>query len=723
MELLKAGKKIKYFSDFMVLDTETSHTEEIGWINSIQIIDFCNNYIQLRKPSELCAYLKKIRDNLHISANEYMVIYVHNLSYDLTYFDQWLFHSLGVPSDEMGELYTAAHKIIYKRYNGFEFRCSYRLSGKSLDKWSKDLQTKHRKAVGTYDYTKLIYQDSEISETESNYDKLDVIVLKECLLKQMAIYGDSVASIPYTSTGYVRRDIKKKYQAVGVENSRKVRSRNYFEFKSKKLTVQCYKDIIAAKNGGITHGNRFLMGKTIQIKEGQKGRHVDLISAYPSADVCYPMPCGRWFESHRSFKTIDEVLSFTDQFCLLVTIILKDVHIKDGITLPFLQSYKCTIGKYKGFASLDDNGRVLHTVGATQITVSDLMLHILQDQYNFKYQIVRVQMSKKYMLPYYIIDATKQYFFNKTKYKDIAKKYDKMYGYNDQRTSEAHITLLENKKLLNAIFGVNFEDPVKDLYEYDYYLNEFNLTNRHRTDADIEEQLEQHYSNRSKFNRIEFGMYTTEVVKFQIYEAVKMIGYDHFIYADTDSIFYIEDETNKDVLPKMNQKLRAIAAERDGFIEYEGEKTWFNGFDYEEDFKTFKFLHAKCYALTTENDEFILTIAGVPQTNGKDEKDKDFCTREMELCGFDDFKKWKQNKDFSKGYENFREGFVFKKCGSTTAVYTQEEPHIELINGHMTEVANACIIEKSTKTLHNSDQMELDDWLELLLIKKKEGRL
>lgn len=716
MELisLKGKNKIKYFEDFMVLDTETSHINELGWVNSIQLLDYNDDYFQFRKPSELCRHLLQVRESLDIKDEEYMVVYVHNLSYDNEYLFQWLYESLGQPQDGLNELYTQAHKPIYIRFNGFEFRCSYRLANRSLDKWSKDLNTENRKAVSTYDYSKIIYQDTPLNEMESNYDRLDVIVLKECLIKQMELYGDNVATIPYTRTGYVRRRIKKDFQGVCHENARKVRDSNYFDFRDKKIDVNTYKDLSAVKNGGITHGNRFLKGKKIVVKDGERGVHVDLISAYPSTNVVDGYPVGKWFLSLRKFNTIDEVLEYANNYALLVRIKLTNVRIHDEVTLPFLQSYKCELGKKDGYTSINDNGRVLYTIGTCEVVFSDIMLNIINEQYDFDYEIVSVRMSRKGKLPKYIIDATKEFFYNKTKYKDIAERYDNEYGFNDPRTTQAHMELLESKSLLNAIFGMTYEDIVKDLFEYDYYLNEFKATRNHRNDEEIEEQINKHYNNRSKFNRMEFGMYTTEHVKNQIYQAVKRIGYENFCYCDTDSIFYIENDSNRGVFDEINREMREKAIDNNGWIEYDGKKTYFYGFGKEKDFKEFKFLHSKCYAMTTIDNEFILTVAGVPKDNKK--KGKAYVTREMEICGYDDFEEYKKLTTFNIGYENFDVGFVFNKCKSTTAKYIACEPHIEIINGHATEVANSCIIEDCEKTLRDSvEELTFDDLINMMI--------
>ena len=79
------------------------------------------------------------------------------------------------------------------RQGCFEFRCSLMLSSApSLEKWGRELNIAHPKKVGLYDYNKILYQDSDLSADEQDYDKYDVISLYECLAAQMEKNGDDI---------------------------------------------------------------------------------------------------------------------------------------------------------------------------------------------------------------------------------------------------------------------------------------------------------------------------------------------------------------------------------------------------------------------------------------------------------------------------------------------------------------------------------------------------
>ena len=53
-------------------------------------------------------------------------------------------------------------------------------------------------------------ENCELSQEELDYDLLDVVSLQACWRKQCQLHGDDLSSIPLTSTGYMRRELKKR---------------------------------------------------------------------------------------------------------------------------------------------------------------------------------------------------------------------------------------------------------------------------------------------------------------------------------------------------------------------------------------------------------------------------------------------------------------------------------------------------------------------------------
>ena len=178
------------------LDTETAHNHDdanpIAWIYQ-WAFKFGNDIVIGRRPTEFIRALKTIYDVLELGKDRLVVVYVHNLSYDVSYLRQYLTEAFGKPHI----LAIKPHKYISFAVDGFIFKCSYKLSNKSLSTWANDLGTAHqkRKEEKAY-YDEIHYQDEELSSENWQYQIEDVLVLDECIEKQMEAYGDNILSIP-----------------------------------------------------------------------------------------------------------------------------------------------------------------------------------------------------------------------------------------------------------------------------------------------------------------------------------------------------------------------------------------------------------------------------------------------------------------------------------------------------------------------------------------------
>ena len=420
MKELKFIKKNKYRNicvDYACLDCETSWNHDIDnpicWITSIQFL-FQDEYFLFRKPSEFVKHLKSIENKIVDRDKNKIVIYIHNASYDLSYLIQWLVKGFG---NEFKMIAVSTHKIISFSISCFEFRCSYKLSNKSLNKWAKDLNTENRKQVGYYDYDKIIYQDSKLTEKEKLYDKMDVIVLNECLKKQFELFNDNVITVPITSTGYIRR--------IARNNFKKQKGQRE-EFKRTRLNEFDYKLINEEFSGGMTHGNRFYCGKNLVCRRGQKIGHRDFQSHYPTQQRNYEYPAGKPFlyYNDEDNPTIKDVLELSNDYCCFIEIRIMNVKLKSYVTIPFLQTYKLrtSYDREKGLSIIDDNGRVIKTNDCyTTIVLTNMDLSIINEQYNFDYQITNVIAFEKGFLPDYMNITVDEQYINKSKYKDIHK--------------------------------------------------------------------------------------------------------------------------------------------------------------------------------------------------------------------------------------------------------------------------------------------------------------
>ena len=276
----KGNNTIYYLSEVMACDTETSHNHDdnnpVCWVSSIQVY-FNGQYKLFRKPSEFMHYLNEIINTYKLGFYRRLRIIFHNASYDLSYLLG--FFQMYLPDKDDRVLLNDRHKIKSYRQGGIEVLDTYALSQCSLETWGKNLNVEHKKKVGMYDYNKLIYQDTKLTEEEQEYDKYDVLCLYECFDKQLNNYEDTVATVPFTSTGYNRRTFRRNSQ----------KDKNYRSiFVDSALNEESYDITVMGFSGGYTHKNRKKNGVII----GKIG-HRDFRSHYPSIMRTRPMAFGR----------------------------------------------------------------------------------------------------------------------------------------------------------------------------------------------------------------------------------------------------------------------------------------------------------------------------------------------------------------------------------------------------------------------------------------------
>ena len=139
-----------------------------------------------------------------LGEDERIVIYDHNLSFEWSFLHDM--QVLGPYVDDESVFCLKPRKVckFLAFQNKLEFRCSYIHSNMGLDAFTKKMQVKHQKLSGEeFDYSKIRYPWTELSDRELEYAANDVIGLVEAIQKEMEVDHDDLYSIPLTSTGYV----------------------------------------------------------------------------------------------------------------------------------------------------------------------------------------------------------------------------------------------------------------------------------------------------------------------------------------------------------------------------------------------------------------------------------------------------------------------------------------------------------------------------------------
>ena len=97
--------------------------------------------------------------------SDYLVTYVHNLSYEFQFLR-------GVWEFAPEEVFAIKSRKILKASMGqVEMRCSYIHSNMSLDEYTRKMGVQHKKLTGSFDYEKLRYPWTPLTENEIAYLK------------------------------------------------------------------------------------------------------------------------------------------------------------------------------------------------------------------------------------------------------------------------------------------------------------------------------------------------------------------------------------------------------------------------------------------------------------------------------------------------------------------------------------------------------------------------
>lgn len=696
--------KYYYYDDIITLDTETSSNviynkdgsinKELtnSWIYQWAICtkDFIINGGDI---DSLIKVLKRIADNSYAIRK----IYVHNLGYDATYLIQELIGIWGIPTI----ISLDKHKDISIAFNNnILLVCSYRLSNKSLDKWSNDLNTEHKKKIGYVDYTEKHYPNETRSEKDNIYMWHDVVSQYECIQAQLNLYSDNMATIPLTSTGYIRRLVRKSYRDYNLKNN----DEGYKSFLRMRIDRNIYNLLRLEFQGAITHGNRYYANKIVNIsKKYPYGKHRDFDSHYPTQQLTKKYPMGKWIheysrtECKKSYSKDKLEKLINEDKAVLFLVSIKNLKLRDATeSLPYAQ--ECKFRQNNKMYGVFDNGRVLEYRGESIVALNEIDYQILKRQYTFKMQILDLYYTTKDYLPEWLTDVIKDLYKKKNDLKKRVLEIEESltaledkYTYDD--LYEAKLNLLKVKELLNAIYGMSATNPVRDIFNITED-GEYNIEH-----VDIQEALDKYYKSRNNCLQYAWGCWCTSYARMELInkkDIITAVG-GIFLYGDTDSIFYLSNDEVEAALERDDQeRLEKSKANNFSVVLNNGTIKYFDKFDTETDFKSFKFLHAKCYGTVDINNHLDITIAGVRKREciGLDSKgDPIFKTREDELKDLDKLKK----------------GFKFKECGGTQITYINKPMEWRVIDGHKIKCGNCAIINKVEKTLSDFTLKEILD--------------
>lgn len=639
------GRRKKRDSDFEYKDIVSAFDIETTRIASIEQSimyiwqwQFEEEYTIIgRTWNELNEFMYRLEDLMQ--DDERLCIYVHNLSYEFQ------FLRAIIPWTQEEVFAVDSRKILKATHENFEFRCSYLHSNMSLGTYLDKMGTKHRKLDGDeFNYDKPRYPWTPISDKELEYCVNDVLGLVEALKIEMEHDGDNLYTIPLTSTGYVRRDVKRAMADVG---------KNYIE----RLLpdYDTFKALREAFRGGNTHANRYFAGWEIDNVSS-----ADRSSSYPDVQINCRFPVSKFVYIGKQDAESLQHLIFARNKAVLMRICISNVRLTDeDWGCPYLAKDKCrniVNGKY-------DNGRIL-SAEYLETTLTDIDYRILLDEYDFdNFMAIDVWHARYGPLPEQLKDVIRNYYTLKTELKGVKGK---------------ELLYTKSKNKLNSIYGMSAQNPAKQSYNYVGGIDPFVLD-----ETPIEDLLDE--ANGKAFFSYAWGVWTTAWARYRLEEGIRLAG-KNFVYCDTDSVKYVGEidwtEYNKQ-REEDSRRNHAYATDPSGVTHYMGV------YEFEGKYDTFKTLGAKKYCYIKDG-KLDLTLAGVSKDVWA--KDKDGKKYLKKVGGAAELMK-------HGGIEAFEEGFVFKESGGTDLLYNDEEYGEFKVDGHTLWIYPNVVIKQGFYTL------------------------
>lgn len=525
-----------------------------------------------RRWEEFFIFLDRLREEMRYSSSLHLVVYVHYLSYE------WQFIKDFFVWDDI--FARDARKLMKcTTVEGIEFRCSWFLSNMSLEKFGEYCgRVLFSKQVGkgdSYDYKKIRTPDTPLKEFELGYCYCDVRSL--CQSLQFLMLEDSLASIPLTSTGYVRRDARK---AMGKNK------KNRLLFSKTRLTHEVYSLLKDLGRGGNTASYYGSAGKILHNVDCW-----DISSSYPFVIMAKHFPMGA-FTFYGGIGSEKEYMSLAKDYCVICRICMLNVHIRKDVAVAYIPLAKTSVHVNTDIF----NGRILHA-DEIEMAVTELDYFIIREQYAIEKIAFRdVFISKKGKLPKEIRDVTLSYFEGKTNLKGVDE-----YMY------------MKSKNRLNSIFGMMYTDPVRESWEYHASTGDWK-----KKPLCVEKALEDYYDSWSSFLPYQWGAYVTAWARYQLNLAMRL-SKTCTVYCDTDSNKV--QGMPKGWMNELNESIRKEAEECGAYAyDRNGNKVYMGVFEYEGSYDRFCTLGAKKYCYEKDG-KFYITIAGVHKTKGAFEMD------------------------------------------------------------------------------------------------------
>lgn len=500
------------------------------------------------------------------TGDDTLVCYVHNLSYEWQYiksiFDFSAENVFAVDS----------RKVVKCSASCLEFRCSYILTNMGLAAFCRKMAVEHQKLSGEeFNYDKIRFPWTQLTDKELEYCVNDVIGLEEAVHAQMERDGDTLYTIPLTSTGYPRREMKTAMKFYSREALRNMQP-NYEQYL---LLKDCFR-------GGNTHANRYFTGRIVDSAlTGERILSADRSSSYPDVLMNCKFPMKEWKKGEATTENLKNLIK--NGYAVIFRGTFTNVRLRsERWPVPYLTEDKGTASN-----AVIDNGRVISATSYTT-ALTDIDFKILLYEYVFtSLKVTELYFTEYDYLPRPMRAVIRSYYERKTALK----------GNNDPFQK---LMYDKSKNILNGLYGLCAMDICKPtlLWNGEVFKEK---------EEDPVEILKR--NTRKSVINYAWGVWCTAWARLRLEQGIIIAGEDDFIYCDTDSVKYIDHGQNWD---KFNADRKADSLRSGSYADDSLQETHYMGvYEFDGEYKRFSTLGSKRYAYEDLNGELHITISGV----------------------------------------------------------------------------------------------------------------
>lgn len=722
----KKKSKAYYIEDFGCFDIETTSCitardkrgrfqDGFGFMYIWQFYSQGTGLVIGRYWSEFIELLRRISDHYGGKASPArFVIWIHNAAFEHAFMADQL-KAAGIRSEVFA---VRNHKPLSIRLLDLpiEFRCSYKLTNRGLGKYLSDMSAAgFAKMTGDLDYRIQRTPKSELTPEELGYCAVDVAGLYAALKLDMQLSGDTPASIPLTSTGYVRREYMnevvrpdKNYQCLVTRSA---------------LTWEQFRLVTWLAAGGDTLACASQKLGDIFYECGS----ADEKSAYPAQLCTEPYPQGKLeYEGCGEDVDLDYLLQIREDGRYFITTFRAwNVEVKEKLCpIPCLMEWKA----HETGRTVSFNGRILKT-DMVSYSMDMITFGIFLEQYTFESIEFGDTYSCEYApLPETVRKFVMKYFRLKCELDDRLAELEK--GTEEYENLKLDRILIKNK--LNGIYGMFYTNPCHPDFDYDDELQEWGsemhvvftaqeaaayymdwsdeeLKRALKSSGQVKEDgilavmgreqlletLAALFRRRLFVGQITavgpylWGVHTAALGRFKLWKLIEAVGPRNVIYSDTDSVKYRINEKSLAGLKAFNDEMRQKAIDNGAYVDT-GKNVYYLGVADDDGFyQEFVTLGAKKYCYR-DKDGLHITVSGV---------------QKEQVCQLND------------DIRNFNSGMVFDPAGGIMLHYIEDELHtVHVVGDDGTEdeiiIGNNVCCEERLYALSSIDDLREEEALE-----------